>query len=63
LFVVPNPTSDAKLPATEIVSVLFCAAITKWPLLSSHAVACAFFGPLVLMAPMRSATVSVPVEV
>ena len=44
-FDAPKPTSEAKSPATDIVSVLFWAATTRWPLLSSQAVACAFFGP------------------
>lgn len=62
-FLAPKPTFDAKSPPTEIESVRFLPVRTSWLLEFNDAVTCAFaamFG--LLMALIKSPTVSVPVE-
>lgn len=62
-FWAPKPTFDAKRPPTEIESVRFLPVRTKSPLEFNDAVTCALvamFG--LLMALIKSLTVSVPVD-
>lgn len=60
---VPKPIRDAKAPPTKMLAVVFCADSSISPLSFTQAVTAAFFGPAVLNALSRSATVSVPVDV
>ncbi len=62
-FLAPKPTFDAKRPPTETESVSLLPVRTSWPPALSDAVTCALaamFG--LLMALIRSPTVSVPVD-
>lgn len=60
-FVVPKPMAEAKVPLIVTMSLLVSPVRTKLPLALSDAVTCAFPAPALLMAPIRSATVSLPV--
>jgi len=55
--------TGAKVPPTDTVSVLYLPVMTRSPLLLSDAVTCALPKTFVLRALIRSATVSVPVDV
>lgn len=62
-FLGPKPTFDAKSPPTEIWTLSLLPVRTRWPLALSEAFTCALaamFG--LLMALIRSPTVSVPVD-
>lgn len=61
-FLAPKPTFEANRPPTETETVLLFPVRTSLPPALSDAVTCAFFGPLVLIALIRSPTVSVPVD-
>ncbi len=65
LFLAPNPIAAASvpLPTTAIESLLFMLVMTNWPCALIEAVTCALVGRSMLMALMRSPTVSVPVDV
>jgi len=65
LFTTPKPMADASVPVPPIVIALvsFRLVMTNRPSLLSEAVTCALVGRSVLMAPIKSPTVSVPVDV
>lgn len=64
-FPTPKPMAVASvpLPTIAIESLSFRLVITSWPLAFSDAVTCALVGRSMLMALIRSPTVSVPVDV
>jgi len=60
----PKPMAAASLPLppTVIKLVSFLAVNTNWPLLLREAVTCALVGRSTLIALIKSATVSLPVD-
>lgn len=60
----PKPMAAAAVPVplTVIKLVSFLAVRTSWPLLLREALTCALVGRSTLMALIRSATVSLPVD-
>ena len=62
-FLAPKPTSDAKSPPTETEFISLLPVRTSWPSALSDAVTCALVATFgLLMALIRSPTVSVPVD-
>jgi hypothetical protein len=59
----PMAAASLPLPPTKIALVSSLLVITSWPLALSDAVTFALVGRSTLMVPMRSAIVSVPVDV
>lgn len=59
----PIAAASLPLPPMKIASVEFLLVMTNWPLLFSDTVTFAFVGKSILMALIRSPTVSVPVDV